>query len=312
MAGGDDLMSVKVDGTLSGPSPWTIAGSFSVDLLFFSLSKSFSYSWGSSDMAPAIAPVDGTALLSTAFTDPRSWGASLPAGTPALVSLRANDGTAIVAHPHAQLSVHETLVPLDLAIDRVGAAPLSGATTFAITGFTVGGSGVAHVSLQEDFAPAQFFNLTDTEKLARPSFEPHDAGASLGAIPATCGAALSKTIAFETFYVDTPSGTPRPDAAPRSDLFFVDLLAIAEFGASGGAAIRRAGTARYVFTGKPVNVAPLRFVIADTTTLGATNIGSTTGATYAATVAALATAVAATPSRAAQLQIVATYETAAA
>ncbi len=312
MAGGDDLMSVKVDGKLSGPSPWTIAGSFSVDLLFFSLSKSFSYSWGSSDAAPAIAPVDGTALLSTAFTDARSWGASLPAGTPALVSIRANDGTAIVGHPHAQLSVHETVVPLDLAIERVGAAPLSGATTFAITGFTVGGSSVAHASLQEDFAPAQFFNLTDTEKLARPSFELHDAGASLGAIPATCGAALSKTIAFETFYVDTPGGTPRTDAAPRSDLFLVDLLAIAEFGASGGAAIRRAGTARYAFTGKPVNVAPLRFVIADMTTLGATNIGTTTGATYASTAAALATAVAATPSRATQLQIVATYETATA
>jgi hypothetical protein len=308
VAGGDDLMSVKVDGKLSGPSPWTIAGSFSIDLLFFSLSKSFSYAWGSSDAAPAIAPVDASALLSTAFADPRSWGAALPAGTPPLVSLRANDGTVMVAHPLAQLSVHQTVVPLDLTIERIGAAPLSGTTTFTITGFTIGGSSVAHASLQEDFAPAQFFNLTDAEKLARPSFELHDAGASIGAIAASCGPALAKTIAFETFYVDTPGGAPRTDAAPRSDLVGLDLLAIAGFGASGGAAIRRAGAARYAFTGTPVNVAPLRFVVADTTTLSATSVGTATGAAYAFAAAALATAVAATPSRAGQLQIVATYE----
>jgi hypothetical protein len=312
MAGGDDLMSVELKGTLSGPSPWTVAGSFSIDLLFFSLSKSFTYSWGGTDAAPPIPAVDPAALLATAFADARSWGAALPPGTPALVSLRASDGTAVVAHPLAQLNVHETVVPLDLAIDRVGAAPISGATTFSIGAFTVGTGSVGHSILQEDFAPAQFFNLTDTEKLARPAFEPHDAGAVLGPIAATCGPALSKTLAFETFYIDTPGGTARTDAAPRSDLFAVDLLAIAHFGASGGSAAQRIGASRYAFAGTPVSVAPLQFVIADTTTLATANVGAATGASYGAAAAALSTALSATPSRASELQIVATYETVAA
>ena len=312
MAGGDDLMSVELKGTLSGPSPWTVAGSFSVDLLFFSLSKSFSYSWGSADAAPAIPAVDPAALLATAFADSRSWGAALPPGTPAFVSLRASDGTTVVAHPLAQLSVHETAVPLDLAIDRIGAAPISGGGTFSIGEFTVGAGSVAHSMLQEEFAPAQFFNLTDTEKLERPAFEPHDAGAVVGPIAATCGPALSKTIAFETFYIDTPGGAARTDAAPRSDLFAADLLAIASFGASGGAAARKIGASRYAFAGTPVSVAPLRFVIADTTTLAAANVGTATGASYGAAAAALSTALSSTPSRASQLQIVATYETVAA
>lgn len=312
VAGGDDLMSVQLKGTLSGPMPWTIAGSFSIDLLFFSLSKSFTYSWGSADSAPAIAPVNATALLATAFADPRSWGAALPAGTPALVSVRASEGTAAAVHPLAQLSVHETVVPLDLAIERIGVAPVSGAATFSISAFTVGSSGVGHSTLQEDFAPAQFFNLTDVEKLARPSFEPHNAGALLGPIAATCVPALTKTIAFETFYIDTPGGVPRTDAAPRSDLFGIDLQAIAAFGASGCAAVHRIGPARYAFAGSPVSVAPLRFVVADTTKLSATNIGGAVGASYASAAAELVTALTAAPSRTSELQIVATYETEAA
>ncbi|HEY1429357.1 MAG TPA: DUF6603 domain-containing protein, partial [Candidatus Tumulicola sp.] len=312
VAGGDDLMSVELKGSLSGPSPWTIAGSFSIDLLFFSLSKSFTYSWGSADAAPPIPAVDPAALLATAFADSRSWGAALPPGVPALVSLRANDAAGVVAHPLAQLTVHETVVPLDLAIDRIGAAPVTGATTFSIGTFTIGTGSVGHTTLQEDFAPAQFFNLTDTEKLARPAFEPHDAGAALGPIAATCGPALSKTLAFETFYIDTPGGAARTDAAPRSDLFVLDLQAIARFGASGSSAAQRIGAMRYAFTGTPVHVAPLQFVIADTTTLSATNVGVASGAAYAFAAAAFGAAVLAAPARASQLQIVASYETVAA
>ena len=48
MAGGDDLMSVGLDASLSGPAPWHIAGDFKVHILFFlSVHKSFSYHVGS-------------------------------------------------------------------------------------------------------------------------------------------------------------------------------------------------------------------------------------------------------------------------
>ena len=46
MAGSDELMSVDVSGTLSGPNPWHIAGSFKISLLFFDVHLSFSHSWG--------------------------------------------------------------------------------------------------------------------------------------------------------------------------------------------------------------------------------------------------------------------------
>ena len=51
-----------------------------------------------------------------------------------------------------------------------------GATTFTITDLHVGVGTIPHDAIQDDFAPAQFFELTDEEKLERPSFERHDAG----------------------------------------------------------------------------------------------------------------------------------------
>ena len=42
------IMGISVAGTLSGPTPWHIAGSFSFDVLFWSVSESFSTTFGES------------------------------------------------------------------------------------------------------------------------------------------------------------------------------------------------------------------------------------------------------------------------
>ena len=142
-------------------------GDFKISLLFFDVHKSFSVTWGSDAPAQPIAPVNVLPLLTAALADARNWGAALPSGTSALVSLN-NPGVAVV-HPLARLEVHESVVPLGLAITQLGAAPVAGATTFTISGYHVNGSTVAHEAVEDDFAPAQFFNLSDSDKLGRPS-----------------------------------------------------------------------------------------------------------------------------------------------
>jgi hypothetical protein len=306
-------MSVELDGSISGPGPWTINGSFKIHLLFFDLSKSFTYSWGDATGVQPIPAVDVLPLLSAAFADARNWGAQLPANVPALVSTRSADGTSVIAHPLAQLDVHETIVPLDLQIDCIGASPVSGATTFSITDFRINGSEIQTHAVQEDFAPAQFFNLSDTEKLARPSFEQHDAGVSTIAGLAVAGDSITKSISYETWYVDTPGGALRSDpAAPLSGIVMTDLQAIASIGAAARAAIWSAGSLRYKTAGKPISIAPLQFVVTGTSTLTPAGVGPATGATYSDASSLMAAALSAAPNRAGQLQIVATYETAAA
>jgi len=310
-AGGDNLMSVGLDATISGPAPWTITGSFKVHIIFFDVSKSFSISWGDSAPAQPILAVNVLPLLSAALADSRNWGTQLPTSAPALVSLRAPDASTVVAHPLAQLEVHESIVPLGLQIARFGAAPISGASTFTVTDFRINGTAVRNEAVLDDFAPAQFFDLSDQDKLAGPSFEQHDAGVRLLPGLPVSGPSLSKTITYETFYVDAPGADRRTDPSPPKTLFTVDLQAILNFGASARAAVRSTGKLRFQAPGKPVTVMPQKFTVTGTSTLAPAGIAPASGVTFSDAKALLTSAAAGAPGLRTQLQIVAIHEIAA-
>jgi hypothetical protein len=313
-AGGDDLMSVGLEATLSGPAPWNIAGKFKIHLLFFDVHKSFSHSWGEDAPALDTAVVDVGQLLNTALADPRSWAAQLPAGAPAQVSVRRiEDPTAVLAHPLAQLEVHERTVPLGLDITRFGGAAPAGATRFAITGLRIGAAAVPSDPVQDDFAPAQFFELSDEEKLARPSFERHDAGVRLGAVPVASGSSVHKDIAYETFYIDELGGAQRTD--PPAGLWLIDLQAIREVGSAARAASTRTANRRYQVPsnqalGSPIRVQEPAFVVVDADTL--VPVGPAAGTVYSEAQALLNGELARDPGRRGALQIVATHEMAGA
>jgi len=314
-AGGDDLLSVGLDATLSGPAPWHIAGKFKIHIIFFDVHKSFSHTWGGSTPALQITPVNVLSLLSTALADPRNWGTQLPAGTPALVSLRSQEGSTLIVHPLAQIEVHESVVPLGQQITRFGSAAVSGVSSFKITDFTIGGSSVWRqtVAVMDDFAPAQFFDLSDTDKLSGPSFEQHNAGIRFVSATPACGpAAPPKVISYETSFIDGPGTDLRIDSsAAQNPLTVTDLTHTLSFGASARADIRSAGKLRFRALGKPVSVTPQRFVVANMATLALAGIGSASGLTYTDTKAYLREAITKTPSLSSQLQIVALHEMAA-
>jgi hypothetical protein len=68
------------------------------------------------------------------------------------------------------------IVPLDLDISRFGQAAPAGARRFTISSISLGGQNQTVRPLRDFFAPAQFFDMSDDEKLSRPSFEPMPAG----------------------------------------------------------------------------------------------------------------------------------------
>jgi len=308
--GGEDLTSVSVQATLSGPAPWNVAGSFKIHILFFDISKSFSETWGDDAPPEQIAAVNVSQLVSASLVDPRSWEAKLPYGISAFVTTRANgDQTSIIAHPAAHLEVHQRTAPLDLDIVCFGGAQISGATKFTISSLGIGGQNVSVVSIQDDFAPAQFFQLSDDEKLSRPSFEQHDAGIQSDANLLTTGPSIVKPISYETFYIDDTNGAVRTDPGlPVRPLSLGDLQATLFFGSAGRSAIRNAGRARFSAPGNPVAVQPPSFVLADSTTLIADPTSPPTGLVYSDVQALMDQAIAANPGRRANLEIVATHE----
>jgi hypothetical protein len=304
-AGGDDIASVDLEATLSGPTPYHLAGQFKMHIVFFDVGISFSYSWGGDLLSLPALLIDVAGLLRTTLADVRNWDALLPSGVPPLVSARRiDDATILLAHPLARPQVHESIVPLGPAITRFGEAVPSGDTTFTITALRIGNTAVPppipHEAIQDDFAPAQFFELSDDEKLEGPSFERHDAGVRVAGAPATSGAPLIKTIAYETFFVDEPGGALRTDPGvvvtpPLLD----DLFVVLQFGAAGRAS-GRANGGRYHAAGNPIRVVEPAFVLADKLTLAASDVSSAAGTTFSDMRALLA------GNR--NLQIVATHE----
>jgi hypothetical protein len=311
---GDDLLSVSLDAMLTGPAPWQVSGSFKVHIIFVDVSKSFSHTWGDSDSSEQIAPVDVGALLNTELADPRSWGVQLAQGTPALISSRdVQNATGVVAHPLAQLEVHERTVPLGMDITRFGAAPVTGASSFSITDFRIDGTAVPRASVQDDFAPAQFLDLTDDEKLAQTSFELHDAGVRLSGGLVNSGAVVNKTITYETFYVDESGGELRTDSAtPPKQWLLTDLQAVLGTGSAGRASILSAGNRRYTAPGNPIQVADPAFVLVNADTLAPVGVGPASGSVYSNVQALMNQELKRDPSQQEHLQIVATHEMVAA
>ena len=122
---------------------------------------------------PLPAAIDAFAQLRAVLGDAKSWTTELPLGQTRIVSLResAADGTLRV-HPLGTLTVRQSVVPLNLTrdIDKFNDSPIAGVRRFTVTRVVVGtGTGTeATGPVQDDFAPAQFFQMSDDEKLAAP------------------------------------------------------------------------------------------------------------------------------------------------
>ena len=183
---GKPFLAVSLDLTLSGPHPWHAAGKATFSCLG-THSVQFSFTSGDASALPTPPTVDAASQLVAELSKVANWTGVLPSGGTWFV-LGTNDGQApdaLLLHPLGGLTVKQRLLPLDLQITRIGQARLAGGpATFSVTAGSLGGS-VAEVAVTDDFSPAQFLDLSDNEKLSRPSFEPHTAGVTLGSTGST-------------------------------------------------------------------------------------------------------------------------------
>lgn len=303
-AGGDDIMSLDLTADLSGPAPWHCAGSVHFSILWFSVTKSFSVTFGDTASALPTTAVDVGAAIRTALSDPRSFSATLTTNEGGLVTLRTPTVSGVVlGHPGATLEISQNICPLGLAIQKFGADAPSGDSLFTITAVTANGAAQTPTPVTGEFAPSQFLNLSDDDELAAPSFETFNSGVAFGDGALSSGPILSRPIVYETLIVDTPGGAPREDAGytpPSNRLSGILTL------------LRNSGRLRYAMPSKPMVRLPApNYVIATTDQIAASGVPAATGQTFAQARAALAAAVAQNPDQRGTLQVVASYEVAA-
>lgn len=264
-------LGLGLNGSLEGPSPWHLRGKAYIDLFLFSATVKVNATIGEAASSPGIPPANVFDEFRAALAEPGNWSAQLPAGGDSLVTLREVDAaeTELLAHPLGQLSVVQRVVPMDVAIERYGNAEPADYHTFRIGEVTVDEqptAGLAGRELDAQFAPAQFFDLTDSEKLSRPSFERFPAGYSVtngllayGGRPDSEADPLGpevaeQTLSYESVYVDE-------EEEPQPFFAFVDAATVAAV--SLHSAVARS-EARTTGPGKFANADTAPISVADT------------------------------------------------
>ncbi|HEX8188001.1 MAG TPA: DUF6603 domain-containing protein [Pyrinomonadaceae bacterium] len=200
---GVGLFSVSCRGSLDGPSPWHVKGHGSISLLFWDIDVDFEKTWGESQNTE-LPPVPVMPILTGEIDKADNWRALPPAANNLLVSLRkmTAEESALVLHPVGVLRVSQRALPLELKLDKVGTQKPSDVNRLAVA---VAGGGLAKkADAFEQFAPAQFQNFQDSQKLSSPAFEPERSGLELSAAGADLRSSVmvKRIVRYEEIIID--------------------------------------------------------------------------------------------------------------
>jgi hypothetical protein len=263
-AGSTTLFAIEVTGTLKGPTPWHVRGEASFRIGFIikvRISANFEVTSGESrnTMLPAI---DVLKEIGTALDKAGNWRAVLPRASNQHVSLRdqPTTGDALVLHPFGALEISQKVVPLNIAIQRIGASRPDRGSVFRIAAAQINGVNVATTVSTEEFAPGQFFDLDDATKLSRPSFARYDAGIVIGADTAPqTDFRRERDVTYEVKYV--------PEAHPLLLIYFLPTplqQAFARGGAAAQSTLSQAARAPSAVAAEHVSVAPETYAVVST------------------------------------------------
>ena len=131
-----------------------------------------------------------------------------------------------------------------------GSAPVAGARRFRLSA-SLEGTPLPSAPVQALFAPAQFFEMSDDEKLAAQSFESMEAGRAFGDAQATFDASqvIPAPLEYTVVSITLDGPAPPPPASTQPPASYAvspdELQVFARSGAAARAPARRVGRARF-------------------------------------------------------------------
>ena len=175
---GADLIGIALEIDLSGPGPWRAKVSGRIETFLFDIPLDLEITSGAS--TPGIEPLAPTLAadrLRAVLSDPHAWTAGPPVDTAGIQVIVPARGAPAV-HPRASLEVRQREIPLGLRIDRFDEHPIA-PQMWRLVRVRIGTVAVDASALprrQELFATGRYQQLAEDQQLARPAFEPHEAG----------------------------------------------------------------------------------------------------------------------------------------
>ncbi len=267
--GSHNLFKVSVDGSLEGPRPLRVSGKATFEIFWCDFSVRFDKKLVDGEAPPPPPAVDVLAELNRALSTAQSWSTQAPPNQSHGVALRKlAPGTALVLDPLGRLAIKQDVVPLDTGrdIDIFGGAPVAGVKRFAIAAVLNAIDLTQVTMLQAPFAPAQFFTMSDDDKIASPSFTQMDAGLVVGnddAVTIDAAQLVAAPLEYDSIIINTLTADV-PPKQPAPYVLPVGQLAVhAATGAAARAPVRNVGRARFRTAGKPaVEIAEPTWAIA--------------------------------------------------
>jgi hypothetical protein len=258
------LFAIRIAGTLEGPTPWHVRGEASFEIGFIikiRLSANFDVTSGESrnTLLPAI---DVIAAIGHALDNIGNWRAVLPRASNQHVSLRElpQSGAALVLHPFGALEISQKIVPLNIAVQRVGSSRPDRGSIFRLTPTRINNVDVVTTPSTEQFAPAQFFELDDAAKLSRPSFARYDAGIVIGSDDAPqADFRRERDVQYEVIYL--PEHHPVRVICKMATTLF---QAFARGGSAAQSSLAREARAPSAVAAEPVALAPETYAVVST------------------------------------------------
>ena len=228
-SGSSSIASISLSLTLEGPTPWKADGTAKLKLFWFLTVKvRFSKTFGE-ERDTRLDDIAVLPLVEAALGADDNWRAEMPPRSHLLVtlaSIEAAPGT-IVAHPFGVLTVSQKVVPLGVRIDRFGHRRPSDAREFSITGVVAGDDPLGTTAVEEYFAPAQFFDRSDAEKLSSKSFERYPSGIRIAESEQLDSDHYAvRDVDFELSYIDSQRDIDLGPFVFRPDLVAFDTWAV--------------------------------------------------------------------------------------
>lgn len=213
----DVLAGVDLDAVFSGPAPKHIEGKARLKICWFlTVSIPFNRTWGD----PAVADDDETVSVETILLeqlrDDRNWRAEIPDFHHLHVSLKpppAVPTDEIMVQPLGTLVFSQREVPLNFSIEKMGSRKVVAVKSLTID--SIASPTTTYTNLeaaQELFAPGQFMNLQEDEKLSKPSFEKMQSGVRIGDTGVSVypkAFIKAKDLEYEVAYVRPEFARPR-------------------------------------------------------------------------------------------------------
>ena len=260
---GESLFAVQIGMTLTGPQPMHAWGKAAFEFLG-KREIPFDVTIGEQEPQPTLPPGDPLGDLLAALTEKRNWSAQLPADGHALVTLRGGLPSAdVLVHPLGALTVRQTAVPLGVEISKFGnAAPADGGP-FDITRvwFNDESGSRDTKAVSDHFAPGQFFEMSDDEKLSRPAFESLRSGVSFGTGGFSHGTAVEAALGYDTAVIDKEEQVKRE---MKGYQVVQDVAALAGLGAAARSPMVETGSAKYAGPPQKISLEEPEYVVAST------------------------------------------------